>query len=226
MKLDFYEKVENSITSIRLSVYKERTHDDYTALASYLFNIEVCRALYTPLHMFEIVLRNSVDKHLQIFTGEKDWFDNNVIPLTPIGVAMIQEAKDTILAHNKTVTHDRIISELNLGFWTSLFSKTYSQCSFQGNIIKNCLKGCPKKLRTYTNINLQFENLRQLRNRVAHHERVIHWNTLKDLHNQLLECIKWINSETYELTKKIDTFDKVYKDGEGKYQNLVNNNWN
>lgn len=39
--------------------------------------------------------------------------------------------------------------------------------------------------------------MRLLRNRVSHYERLIHWRDLKDQHLQLLECIKWLNVESY-----------------------------
>ena len=65
-----------------------------------------------------------------------------------------------------------------------------------------------------------------LRNRVSHYERLIHWKDLKDQHLQLLECIKWLNVESYNIVKEIDCFDAVYSAGILPFKTLVQNNWN
>ncbi|MBP3562754.1 MAG: hypothetical protein J6J67_09675 [Treponema sp.] len=65
-----------------------------------------------------------------------------------------------------------------------------------------------------------------LRNRVSHYERLIHWKDLKDQHSQLLECIKWLNVESYNIVKEIDCFDAVYSTGIQPFKTLVQNNWN
>ena len=58
------------------------------------------------------------------------------------------------------------------------------------------------------------------------YERLIHWKDLKDQHLQLLECIKWLSVEAYNVAKEVDTFDKVYNAGLSPLKKLVQDNWN
>lgn len=58
------------------------------------------------------------------------------------------------------------------------------------------------------------------------YERLIHWKDLKDQHLQLLECIKWLSVEAYNVAKEVDTFDKVYNAGISPLKKLVQDNWN
>ena len=220
----FYQSIEDIFTQSRLSVYKKDGVDDVTCLARYLFNIEICKSLYSALHVFEITLRNSIDKILADYAKVQNWYD--VLSIDNESKNKIEEAKRKIKKHGKEITHDRIISELTLGFWTSFLTTRYSQYSFQSVIIKKCFKNVPKQNRNIKSLQKIFEKMRLLRNRVSHYERLIHWKDLKDQHLQLLECIKWLNVESYEIVKEIDCFDAVYSAGIQPFKALVQNNWN
>lgn len=70
----FYKNLETIFTSSRLSVYRQDGTDESTALARYLYNIELCRSLYVTLNIFEVSLRNAFDKALSSFAGE-NWYE-------------------------------------------------------------------------------------------------------------------------------------------------------
>lgn len=180
MKADFYSEIEKAITSLRINTYKENKEESGIVLSRYLYNIEICRALYTPLHFFEICLRNSIDK-------------------TP---------------------------ELSLGFWTSFFSKKYATSAFQSKIIKQTFKYCPKSQKSSSNLQNIMEQIRNVRNRVYHYERICHWNDLKDKHTIILNCIKWMNASVYELVLKTDAFLQVLGNRENQFLPTIKENWN
>ena len=64
MNTRFYSEIEISFTSSRLFVYKQDGADNLTCLARYLYNIEVCKSLYSSLNIFEVSFRNAIDKAL------------------------------------------------------------------------------------------------------------------------------------------------------------------
>lgn len=64
MDITFYNDIENIFTQQRLSVFKQDGVDEITCVARYLYNIEICKSLYPSLHIFEITLRNVLDKAL------------------------------------------------------------------------------------------------------------------------------------------------------------------
>ena len=224
MNQNFYAKIENILTKSRLSVYRNDGVDDKTALARYLFNMELCKSLYAILNIFEISLRNSLDNALRTFTGKDDWYE--ILPLDSGSKNKISEAKSKIANKGKPVTHDRIISELTLGFWTSLITTKYSQAAFQSFVIRTCFKRCPPNLRSIKNLQKIFDKMRILRNRVSHYERIIHWKDLQTQHDQLLECIYWLDTSSYELATEIDFFDYIYSANVNPFLTLVTKKWN
>ncbi len=224
MELSFYKKIENIFTKSRLSVYRADNPDDETALARYLFNIELCKSLYSVLNIFEIAFRNVLDAALSAYVGKQNWYD--ILPLDIEGKKKISEAKNKIEKKGKSITHDRIISELTLGFWTSLITTKYSQAAFQSYILKNCFKRCPPKKRSIKNMQSIFDRIRILRNRVSHYERVIHWKDLQAQHNQLLQCIYWLDEAAYNLALEMDMFDYFYAAGINPFKKFVNKKWN
>lgn len=212
----FYNNFVNAINPLRIEVYKTDSIATDGAMARYIRNIELCKSFYTSLHCFEIALRNAVDKVLINEVGSgNDWFDT--ITFDTESTRKINEAKDKIIKKGKTITHDRLVSELSLGFWTSFFTKKYNMFAFQSKIVKKGLCNCPRSERAIDNIQKKFENIRVLRNRVFHYERIIHYTDLDTQHQQILECIKWMSLELYEFAENIDTYKDVkstkeYKD--------------
>ncbi len=73
MNSAFYSRFEDIFTKSRLSVYRQDGVDDTTALARYLYNIELCKSLYATLNIFEVSLRNLIDRALTSFTQKIDW---------------------------------------------------------------------------------------------------------------------------------------------------------
>lgn len=224
MKEKFYKSFSAEITKERLSVYKADGCDDETALARYLYNIKLCKSFYTSLNMFEIAFRNSVDRALQNFTGTSDWFEK--LSLARECIENINAAKKKIQKRKKSITHDRVVSELTLGFWTSLFSKRYAQEKFQPYIIKQCFRNAAKAERSATSLWSNLEKIRHLRNRVFHYERLIHWKDLKARHEKLLEFTKLLAPKSYEILLKTDGFDAIHSAGITPVVQLVKDNFN
>ena len=224
MEEKFYEGFSAEITKERLSVYRADGCDDETALARYLYNIKLCKSFYSSLNMFEIAFRNSVDRALQDFTGTSDWFEK--VRLARECAEKIYAAKKKIQKRKKPISHDRIIAELTLGFWTSLFSKRYAQEKFQPYIIKHCFKNASKAERSATSLWNNLEKIRLLRNRVFHYERLIHWKDLKARHEKLLEFTKLLAPKSYEILLKTDGFNAIQSVGITPQVQLVKDNFN
>lgn len=224
MEEKFYEGFSAEITKERLSVYRADGCDDETALARYLYNIKLCKSFYTSLNMFEIAFRNSVDRALQDFTGASDWFGK--LRLARECTKKIDAAKEKIQKRKKPISHDRIIAELTLGFWTSLFSRRYAQEKFQPYIIKQCFRNASKAERAATFLWNNLEKIRLLRNRVFHYERLVHWKDLKARHEKLLEFTKLLAPKSYEILLKTDGFDAIHSAGITPQIQFVKDNFN
>ena len=206
MNQNQYDNIENALTQIRLLPYTGKNKED--TINNYLNNIEVCRSFYPLLHFFEVSLRNAIDKALTDYVNGKEWFD--ILPMDSKSIQKINDAKKTIKLHNHVVTHDRIVAELSLGFWTSFVSKKFSQYPYQGYMLKNAFPNCPKYMRTAKIMQKRFEDFRILRNRISHCERINHFQNLNTLHIELLESINWIESEVGNLATKMDNVQNSF----------------
>lgn len=82
--------MKKSISEERLAVYRADGVDDTTTIARYIYNIALCKSLYPIINVFEVTLRNSIDKALENYFNSPDW--NNVIPLQQTEVIMIKNA--------------------------------------------------------------------------------------------------------------------------------------
>ena len=187
----------------RLSSYGKNLSFD-EQLKNYNYNIDLCKAFYSSLNYFEICFRNSIDLSLTDFVAGGDWF--NILPLNNESLIKISDAKNVVKSKNHPVTHDRIVSELSLGFWTALFSKKYSQCAFQGFLIKKVFSNFPKREKNVKNIQKKVDAIRDLRNRICHYERIFHFPDLQKRHDDLLFCIRGMSEEMFLQASEIDFF--------------------
>ena len=55
--------------------------------------------------------------------------------------------------------------------------KQDTQCKFQSVLVKKVLKDCPKNQRNIKNIQIYVNDIRELRNRVCHYEKIILQNS-------------------------------------------------
>ena len=93
-------------------------------------------------------------------TGADNWYD--ILTLDSTSMKNINDAKHKIQKKGKPVTHDRIISELTFGFWTSFLTPRYSQASFQSKIIKTCFRGVPAAQKNIKYLQTRFDRIRVL----------------------------------------------------------------
>lgn len=205
MNQNQYESIENALSQIRLQSYAGITYDE--TINNYLNNIEVCHSFYPLLHFFEVSLRNAIDKSFTDYVKGKEWFD--ILPMDSKSIQKIIDAKKSIKLHNHLVTHDRIVAELSLGFWTSFFSKRFSQYQYQGYMLKKSFPNCPKYFRTAKIMQKRFENFRILRNRISHCEQINNFQNLLTLRTELLESIGWIEIEIKNLAAKMDNIQSA-----------------
>ena len=219
MDKSIFQSIEKSISRERLAVYKADGASDEKAVARYVYNIELCKSFYPILNIFEVTLRNAIDTALKKFFDVQDW--NDVIPLTETERRMIDEAKTKIVLKNQEYSHDRLISQLTLGFWVALMGKKYNSQKFRAFMIKNIFHDCPSEQKSSTAVQKNLAEIRFLRNRIAHHRRILHWKDLKQKHDLILDFIRWMSQEMHKIAVHHDTFDAVYESGIAPFEKFV-----
>lgn len=224
MQQDFYQKLETALSPERLSVYGHDNPGPGTVMARYLWNIAICESLYSPLQMCEVALRNAIHTTMTACYGQPTWYD--AIELAAWGYSQVGDAKQKIAKSGKPVTPGRVVAELHFGFWTSLFEDHYEQkTKFLPRGIRQVFPGLAKSLHNRKGIKSRLEIIRQLRNRVSHHERVIHWKDLPAQHAHIIETIGWISPELSEMALKLDRFLETHKAGIDPWIAKLRNHW-
>ena len=67
--------------------------------------------------------------------------------------------------------------------------------------------------------------IRDLRNRVFHHERIIHWTDLDAQHAGLLEVIQWACPELAQLTVALDRYKNIRQQGLNPWLEKIRLHW-
>ena len=116
-----------------------------------------------------------------------------------------------------------MIAELSFGFWTSLFNLEYER-SLVHKLLKDRKRFFPalsRSKRKRKTLSSRMNGIRNLRNRVFHHEPVWHWSDLVNHHDKILEGIHWINPPLKEYVEHLDRFRDIYRKGPVSYHDSL-----
>ena len=226
MQIEFFKKIEIATSAERLNAYRQDGADELTTLARYLWNTAICESLYSPLQMVEIALRNSMHLALTAKFGSDDWYDCPRIMLTKFGQKEVDNAKDRLIQEKNLVVPGRIIAELQFGFWTSLLAFHYEKdAKIWPGLAKRAFPKAPREANMRKFLHLRFTKIRKLRNRVFHHERIIHWKDLVERHGEIIQAIGWINDGMEDLSLRLDRFLETHKAGIDPWKDKIRNHW-
>lgn len=218
----FCGQLVSHMSTERVGAYAVSTQEMDTepklVMSRYMLNMALCESLYPALQTCEVALRNAIHTHLATHLGREDWFDAPSFQLTPWAQLEVRKAKDKLQKTGKPITAGRVVAELQFGFWTSLFEAHYEQKTpFLPRGIKAVFPHLPKSLHKRKERKSDLERVRHLRNRVFHHERIVHWADLDAQHALVLQIIGWISPPLQRMTAALDRFQSVRQAGLGPY---------
>ncbi len=194
------------LSTPRFNVYLEEANLDFEkAYLLYKINIELSEAFYPVLAVIEISLRNAIHETLKVHFQDEFWFKNK-LPLEFL--TFVSDATQKLTLRRKTITSDRIIAELNFGFWTTLFNRNYASLLWKP--LRLIFRNTPKHIRKRDTISDVLHHIRILRNRVYHYEPV--FNNLKNLearHKEMLLFLFWLDKDLPGLLYDIDGFKDI-----------------
>jgi hypothetical protein len=114
-------------------------------------------------------------------------------------------------------TRDDIVSELSLGFWCALHGHHYEQalCGPRPPFpaaIRKIYPGMPKSRHSRKLIKGDLERLRRLRNRVFHHERILHWVDLPQQVRLAGDYITWMGECAGKAHEELSRFNVIWEE--------------
>lgn len=200
--------IQEVISSERVQRYIDWADGNLSnALKLYALNTILSEALYTPLQMLEITLRNRIHCIMSNQFSE-NWFEQDNIITNQNQREKVKKAKDELLEDRKNITPGKMVAKLMLGFWTTMLNTEYNQLWQQHLFLIASDEGRRLSRKELARL---LTKIRILRNRIAHHEPILHWN-LRQHHQQILETTRWLSPVAYEWSRYHSRFDNVFPD--------------
>ena len=200
------DELARLLSQPRLAEYKQASGGKLdAALRLYTWNLDVSSAFFESIHCFEVALRNTMDHALDRWAssdlGAVDpWYRSQTVPLTDPARKTVRTAVGRATdGGRRPELPGRVVAELGLGFWWSLLAPGYGR-----TLWLSCLRQAfptARQQRLHGAVN----DVRLLRNRIAHHEP-IHPRPLERDYENLLATAEQVSPR---LAWWIDTTSRV-----------------
>jgi hypothetical protein len=177
--------IRAAITPARLSAFDKAAAGvglgESEALRLYEWNAELSSSLLLPLHLFEVVLRNAIHDALTKTYQERWPWDNTFLYSVPVKHGLYKPRENVMQNATRYTTTGKVIPELKFVFWEHMLTRRYDAAIWEPwltavfpNVphatgVSPAVRGLAKDV----------ETVRNLRNRVAHHEPIFDRNVHK-----------------------------------------------
>lgn len=205
-----YPGIEDALSADRFGTYLGWAQGDRNrAVELYTLNAVLSECLHLPLHMLEVTLRNRVHIVMSEVHGDS-WFDMPEHQLNPTQRDMLAKARQDLANQGKDGTPGRTVAAVTFGFWTAILGKEYE--NLWQKTLKNIARREDGKGLRRKDFTRSLGAIRMLRNRLAHHETVLHWDLPKH-HASILQLTAWLSPVAAEWSRDHCRFEKVYPEG-------------
>lgn len=203
----YFQKV---FSNERMAKYFNKyTGNEDKAITHYQQNILLSEAFYPLLTVFEVALRNSLNRELSGYFETEEWYKkiSSTQGLSDLN-GSITLARKHIFKREEEVTASKVVAELTLGFWIQLFNTEFELILWKN--LRLAFPFMPKAERMRKNVSAPLNRIRNFRNRIFNHEP-ISWNldTLAHLHVELYSVIGWINKDLPAFVQHLDRVELV-----------------
>ncbi|SIN92081.1 hypothetical protein [Agromyces cerinus] len=188
----------DSIGSARFQRYLDRYpgRNDLAARL-YLWNLEVAGAYWGPISLLEVALRNAVHDRMKLGRSDEWWLTTQ---LAPYEAAALTRTIDKVFNRKGTLMcADDVVAATSFGFWVGMLSGGIArdpqfdyETRFWQTRLVHAFPGLPYGKRKYFHGELL--QVQQLRNRIAHHEPVYHFNHTVMI-GRIVELASYVNSD-------------------------------
>lgn len=228
-----YAVLSKSLSRNRLATYSITADlDSSDAVARYLWNLALSAAMQPVVHTLEISFRNALFD-VGNEAAAKSPFATRIVPswldAKPSMLASQEEADVTkavqrLGRNSKRHTAGHLVGHLSFGFWIRLCNSPYEQGRPNGPALwplaAKRFPNCPRTERTRERIRDAFDEVREFRNRMAHHQPI--WDTsVLAMHDQAIEQIRWMNAKLAAVTQHYSQLAAVFNAGPAAWRHIA-----
>ncbi len=221
----FFANLEPTLSTDRIDAYRKDGAAHEVALGRYIWNAVLSESLYQTLQSAEIALRNAIHLGLTSQFGTPAWYDAPSCPLQQWQREQITKAKTALTSVRKPLVPGSVIAELSFGFWTGFFNRANDRTGLSFSLAKSAFVNASKAERDVRNLDAVWKEIKELRNRVFHHERIIHMASLDQRHDNILRAIGWLSAEMHHIAVLADRFPEVRKNGIKPWVDQIQAKW-
>lgn len=202
------ERIIESLSHERFETYLRAVgHDPQRALELYVWNLQLAGSFYPLLAGVEVCLRNRVVARLESAFGP-EWRTSAEFSghLGPKGTAILNKAVKKLRARTGQITAGRVTAELSFGFWRNMLLPKYEAPLWTP--INAHFAHLPDHVDRGL-LETRCETVRDLRNRISHHEPLLKRDITRD-YSQALELLRWMSPAKAEWLKpRLETMKLV-----------------
>jgi hypothetical protein len=186
MSISTEHAIKNALSAARVGTYEAATQGKpqlLSALALYAWNAQVAAAMLAPLHLCEVVIRNAVSDAISSVYGNNWPWSPGFEQSLPNPKNGYKARQDLVTARSGKKTVGQVIPELKFMFWQTLFTSRFDSRLWNPHLAAVMPHLDPNKNVAQSRLLIyqELEQLRKLRNRIAHHEPIFQRNLADDL---------------------------------------------
>ena len=205
------DDITHTLTPSRLSTYIQAASFDHErALAFYLWNARLSKALRYPLEIAEVSVRNRVNYALCDRWGA-NWPSNPDFKAQAAQktIQKLQEARDSVGQNT-----DKIVAAVSFGFWTALLGTRFVETLWRNRLDQH-FPNLPKNKTFEERLQVLKETMeaaRVVRNRISHLEPIFKADPSK-AHADVQKLVGFACKATAGWTRHHSTFLQVLREG-------------
>lgn len=215
-----WDDLEQAFSAPRLGRYlRAFGNDKERAQLGYIHNLRLSESLLIPLSVLEIALRNAMSRQMAKVYNRADWYEAILTDTALLKPGKPLRADKALQKLHSSITSakrdagapnpNKVIAEFSFGFWTTLLNSRYNAAFWHE--LRFAFPHCPKPKRQRDPVSRALNQVRDLRNRIFHHEPVL-WMTppVEDYHHHIYEVLSWLNHDIAPWVQQFDRFPEVH----------------
>jgi len=195
------------ISAPRFATYLSECYGDKkAALELYEWNLSLSCALFLPLHMLEVSIRNAICEAIELSYGANwPWTTSFEISLPSPHPPNFNPRRTLVNTRNNHATVGKVIADMKFAFWQNMFTGRHDGPIWNHHL-KTVLPNSPnnktvqvRRRELYDALNV----IRVLRNRIAHHEPIFRRNIISEL-DLIIKVVRWRDVKTAEWLIRVE----------------------
>lgn len=197
------------LSAPRLSTYLGANNGDkQKALLLYNWNLEVSAAFMVPIHILEVVLRNGISDAITAVHGDQwPWTEGFLRTLpNPGNRAVFNPQLELRACGRRHTSVGKVVADLKFVFWEKMLQHRHQRVLWSREL-KGTFPEMPndkplEELRE--RLLLDIGNIRELRNRIAHHEPIFTRDLKNDL-SKMVAVVGWRDPVAAKWMERMET---------------------